>query len=254
MIKYALPTDESLNASYIWHPDLHSENIFVDPDYPTRIVGFIDWQSASILPLFENARQPHILDYDGPYVKGMERPELAPNLEGLPPDEKRRALTLYYDMSLVALYKKLIQGQNKPLFRAMEYFDTTSHQMLVLAQRVLVDGEALYHAFVASLKDAWADLPSVQKHGNPPFPLNFSDEELAAIEKDVLAAGKGMEYMQLIREKVRGELWPERGLVNHNQYEDAKAAIKTAKLELYEQLGLNDEERAEWNERWPFDE
>jgi hypothetical protein len=34
------------------HPDLHTSNIFVDPDDPTKITSIIDWQSASIEPVF----------------------------------------------------------------------------------------------------------------------------------------------------------------------------------------------------------
>lgn len=253
LVKYVLPTDESLNTSYLWHPDLHTENIYVDPNDPTRIVGLIDWQSADLLPLFDHARQPYILDYDGPQLKGLERPKLAENHKDLSPDERRRALSLYESSSLVALYRKLTYDQNKPLYRAMGYCDTISYDILVFAQNLLVDGEAHYQALVADLQNCWADLPGVRSRGNPLFPFQFSDEGLAAIENNVVAAIRGMEYMKRIGQKT-GELWPEKGLVRHDQYEDAKEAIKQAKLELYDHLGLDEGERAEWNATWPFDE
>ncbi|KAL9023366.1 MAG: hypothetical protein Q9196_007245 [Gyalolechia fulgens] len=221
LVRYVLPTDESLNTAYLWHPDLHTENIYVDHNDPTRIVGLIDWQSADLLPLFDHARQPYLLDYDGPQPKGLERPKLAENHQDLPPDERRRALALYHSSALVALYRKLTHDQNNPLYRAMAYRDTISYDMLVLAQNLLVDGEAHYQAHVADLQGIWADLPGVRSRGNPPFPFHFSDEELAAIENDVVAASQGMEYMAGIRLKI-GELWPEKGLVRHDQYEDAK--------------------------------
>jgi hypothetical protein len=41
------------NASPVLvHPDLHTSNIFVDPDDPTKITSIIDWQSASTEPVF----------------------------------------------------------------------------------------------------------------------------------------------------------------------------------------------------------
>ncbi|KAH0195229.1 hypothetical protein KCU99_g10184, partial [Aureobasidium melanogenum] len=44
------------NASpTMMHPDLHLHNIFVDPDDPTTITAFIDWQGTSIEPAFEHA-------------------------------------------------------------------------------------------------------------------------------------------------------------------------------------------------------
>lgn len=254
LVKYVLPIDDSLGVSYLWHPDLHSENIFVDADDPTKIVSLIDWQSANLLPLFDHTRQLAILHYDGPEMSGLERPVLATDTDHLSLDERTQAIATYLDSSLVALYRTLVHGTNKPLYRAMEYCDSTSYKILLLAQDILVEGESLYQHYIASLKEAWTDLPEVRSRGNPPFPFDFSDEELAAIEKDAKAAGRGMAYMQLIREKVGEELWPDRGLVNHDKYEDSKAAIKKAKLELYNELGLNDEERAEWDERWPFDE
>ena len=41
--KYILPTDESIQSPCLWHGDLHNENIFVNPDNPTEVVGIIDW-------------------------------------------------------------------------------------------------------------------------------------------------------------------------------------------------------------------
>ena len=38
------------------HPDLHESNIFVAPDNPTTITGFIDWQSVSLELAFEYDR------------------------------------------------------------------------------------------------------------------------------------------------------------------------------------------------------
>ncbi|KAL8931644.1 MAG: hypothetical protein Q9216_007129 [Gyalolechia sp. 2 TL-2023] len=253
LVKYVLPTDDSITRSNLWHPDLHSENIYVDADDPTRIVGLIDWQSADLLPLFDHARQPYILDYDSPQLKGLERPTLSENQKGVPPDERQRALALYHSSSLVALYRRFIHNQIKPLYHAMEYRDTISYDMLLLAQNLLVDGEAHYQAHVTNLHDVWADLPGVRSRGNPPFPFQFTDEDLAVIENDVAAASRGMEYMESLKQKL-GDLWPEKGLVRHDQYEDAKKAIQQAKLELYDQLGLNEEERAKWDERWPFNE
>lgn len=36
----------------MFHPDLHTRNIFVSDDDPTVVVGIIDWQSSSIEPAF----------------------------------------------------------------------------------------------------------------------------------------------------------------------------------------------------------
>jgi hypothetical protein len=47
------PKDASLTKATLWHPDLHIENIFVDPTTqpPTHIVTIIDWQAVNIASL-----------------------------------------------------------------------------------------------------------------------------------------------------------------------------------------------------------
>lgn len=39
----------------LFHPDLHKRNIFVDPADPTKITALIDWQAASLDPIFFSA-------------------------------------------------------------------------------------------------------------------------------------------------------------------------------------------------------
>lgn len=74
--EFLLPIDRSIASSYLWHPDLHQENIFANPENPSEIVAIIDWQSAELAPLFNELRQPYFLDYEGPPTQGLERPKL----------------------------------------------------------------------------------------------------------------------------------------------------------------------------------
>lgn len=141
--KYLLPTDSSITSSCLWHSDLHIGNIFVNPENPTKIVGIIDWQSSELAPLFFHARQPSLLKYEGPPVQGLERPRLQ-DLAQLDPSAKREATALYLNMSLCALYRALLHKQIPRLYRAMEFQDTKSFDLLVFARNLLVDGEASY--------------------------------------------------------------------------------------------------------------
>lgn len=56
LVKFLLPVDKSISSAFLWHPDLHAENIFVHPERPSRVLGIIDWQSSELLPLFDHAR------------------------------------------------------------------------------------------------------------------------------------------------------------------------------------------------------
>jgi hypothetical protein len=244
LVKYLLPTDGSIMRSCLWHSDLHAENIFVNPSKPVEIVGIIDWQSTDLLPLFDQARQPYILDYDGPQVKGLERSELPEDFQELTSEEQGRAQSLYLQMSLLALYKKLTHDRNERLYHAMEFRDTLSFELLLLAQNLLIDGEAHYQARIADLERSWADLPGVRAHDNLPFPCHFSSGELTAIHSNEARAIRGMEYMELVKQKL-GDLWPEKGIIRHDQYNESKAALRQAKQQIIDQFALDEQERAD---------
>ena len=61
-------------------------------------------------------------------------------MDQLKPAERQKARALYLDMALSALYRNLVHGENNTLYRAMEYRETTSYTMLLLAQNLLLMG------------------------------------------------------------------------------------------------------------------
>ncbi|KAK2762249.1 hypothetical protein FQN54_001259 [Arachnomyces sp. PD_36] len=252
VFKYLCPIDPSITSPCLWHDDLHVGNILVNPDIPTEVVGIIDWQSTELAPLFYHARQPHLLDYDGPLVEGLDRPTEPRNMDHLGPDEQRAAWMLYYKRSLSALYKALINKQIPRLYHALEYQSSPGFNFLLLARNLLIDGEATYLAQVVELEKSWADLPGVIAHGRPPFPFSFSDEEAAKIESDMNGALSGMNAMQSIKDSL-GDMFPEQGIVRPEQYEEAKDALRQAKEFILETFASNESERQAWEEAWPFD-
>lgn len=252
LVKFLLPTDPSISSSLLWHSDLHTENIFVNPERPTEVLSIIDWQSSELLPLFDHARQPYFLDYNGPPIIGLDRPALQGNLSEISLAEQKEARTLYLQMSLSALYRHLIHRDTSSLYKAIEFQETASFDMLVLAQNLLVDGEALYQDRVLELQKEWPGLPGVQAAGNPSFPVQLSTDEINSLDRDVAGSVRGMELMEDLKRSL-GELWPEKGLVRHDEYDDAKRLLKQAKTKIIDQLGCSEEERRAWNHFWPFD-
>ena len=252
LLRFLLPTDSSICSSFLWHSDLHTENIFVNPERPTEVLCIIDWQSTELLPLFDHARQPYFLDYNGPPVIGLGRPSLPGNLSEMSQAEQKEARSLHLQMSLSSLYRHLVHRDTPRLHKAMEYRDTTSFDMLVLAQNLLVDGEALYRDRVLELQKEWPDLPGVQAAGSPSFPVQLSADEINSLDRDVAGTMRGMELMAELKLSL-GELWPERGLVRHDEYDEAKGLLTQAKIKIVDQLECSDEERRVWNHFWPFD-
>ncbi|KAL9039161.1 MAG: hypothetical protein Q9214_004988 [Letrouitia sp. 1 TL-2023] len=252
IFKFLLPTDQSIRSSCLWHGDLHAENIFVDPETPTKVVGIIDWQSTELAPLFEHARQPYFLDYEGPPVMGLERPRLPDNLAQLEPAAQKGAKAPYLNQSLSALYKALLHKQNPCHYRAMAFQETCSFDLL-LARNLLVDGEATYLAQVVELEKGWADLPGVCARGAPSFPLQFSHEERVEIEADVNGALRGIEAMREVQNNL-GELFPDRGFVRNDQYQETRDALWQIRERLIKTYASDGGEREIWRKCWPFDD
>ncbi|PKY03497.1 phosphotransferase family protein [Aspergillus campestris IBT 28561] len=85
-----LPSDGSLDRPLLRHPDLQPNNIFVSDDLD--IVGLIDWQHASVLPLFLTAGIPkYFQNYEDPKLLAF-RPPPRPDLSGLDDEEKADVL------------------------------------------------------------------------------------------------------------------------------------------------------------------
>ena len=96
LIKFLLLTDQAISSTHLWHGDLHVANIFVDPSEPTKVTSLIDWQSTELSPLYFQARQPHIIDYDGPPMVGLERPVFPEDFGELEATAKQRAKRLLH--------------------------------------------------------------------------------------------------------------------------------------------------------------
>lgn len=247
LLKHLLPTDQSVISSHLWHSDLHVANIFVSPSNPTEIVGFIDWQSTELAPLYNHARQPYIIDYGGPPVHGLERPSLAENMAQLDMAEQKKAQALFLKQSLCALYRTLVHQQNPPLYRALEFQQTPSFSLLLLARNLIVDGEATYVAQVAELEATWDTLPGVC---NAAYPFVFSAEQRAEMEADVEGVVRGMDLMRGIQDAL-GELYPEQGIVRLEQYAETLDALGQMREKVIEHLELDEQEKEIGRAEWP---
>ena len=225
----------------------------MDPENPTKLVGIIDWQSTELAPLFEHARQPYFLDYEGPPIVGLERPRLPDNLTQLDPPAQTEAKALFLKQSLSALYRALHHRQNPRLYCAIAFQETSSFDALLLARNLLVDGEATYLAQVVEMERTWLDLPGVVARGGPtPFPFHFTKEEITEIESDVNGALRGMEAMREVSESL-GELFPEQGIVRNDQYEESRAALRQIREQVIDAFAKDERDRELWREGWPFD-
>ncbi|RJE25283.1 Phosphotransferase enzyme family protein [Aspergillus sclerotialis] len=85
-----------------------------------------------------------------------------------------------------------------------------------------------------------------------PFPFNFSEEEIERIKLDSDGAVAGTELVAKVKEDM-GELWPDKGFIEHERYDDCKAFLDEVKRQILEQLAETEEEKAEYERYWPFE-
>ncbi|KIO03722.1 hypothetical protein M404DRAFT_9474 [Pisolithus tinctorius Marx 270] len=93
-----IPRNPALSHFRIRHPDLQPSNIIVSrsPDSNLHIVGLIDWQNTSILPLFLLTGIPQQLqNYDDIGSQSMTRPSLPEKLDDLDETHQSEEVELY---------------------------------------------------------------------------------------------------------------------------------------------------------------
>jgi hypothetical protein len=111
-------------------------------------------------------------------------------------------------------------------------------------------GEAHFQPLLVDVKDTWVDLPAVTS--DMPFPFDFSEEDIERIKQDSDGAVAGTKLVAEVKDRM-GDLWPDKGSIEHEQYNDCKAALQEVKDMILEQLAETDEEKAEFERYWPFE-
>lgn len=229
-----LPDDPSLTRGYLGHDNLHHENIFVNAENPTEVLGMIDWQSIQITPPFDHCLDPSFIDYNGPDVgDNLEPLKMPENVRSLHGEEKAAAINQYLDRSVMVAWRRLVQGKNESQYRAIRFQRLIRGDLLHLSRRIFEPGEAHFGALLLDLRDEW----TTECGSSPEFPLKFSEQQVAEIEADTKRADLGIEVMRSVEQRL-GELWPEKGVVEHERYDEAKAALRKMKAEIIDQYSM----------------
>ena len=249
IIDALIPKDTLINNPYLWHNDLHHDNIFVDPHTPEKITGIIDWQSCHISPLFNHNPDPAFLDWDGLEPETLDLAPM-PKLSGLSPEERTAAVREYSIQNLFLGWRKLMHAKNPNLYQVVEFRKSAAYGLIFLAHRMFEYGEAHFQSLLIDLKDTWTDLPGVAGHTR--FPFSFSEAEIERIKLDSDGAVAGTELVTAVKERI-GDLWPDKGFIEHERYIDCKAALHEVRGQILEQLAESEEEKEKYKQYWPFE-
>ncbi|KAI2916215.1 hypothetical protein CBS63078_3393 [Aspergillus niger] len=231
VLESLIPNDTSITTPHLWHNNLHGDNIFIDPQNPKFITSIFDRQSTQIS--HNHIRDPAFLDWDS-----------------LEPERARPTVRKYTTQNIFIGWRKLTRAKSPALYRVIESRKTPAFGMIFLAHRMFEYGEAHFQSLLVDLKDHWEDLPGVS--GDFPFPFSFSDAEIERIKLVSDGAVAGTELVAGVKEQL-GDLWPDKGLIEHERYEECRAALEEVRDRIVEELGESEEEREEYRRLWPFD-
>ena len=244
---FLLPNDNTISKPVLWHPDLHGDNIFVNPSQPTDILAIIDWQSVNLSPLFLQARHPALIEFDGPVTEGFQSIKLPENFDKLSPSEQLEAKKLRAAQSLYKLYEIQLIRQCPDVARALRFRDSLAGQITGLAGSIFSDGEPTLQGMLMRLRQEWPACVSP----STPCPLSFSTEDENQQKKDEAKWREGVELM----EEFLGQVGAYRGWdgwVNHQNFEVMKSRLSECREDFLTRHSATDEEKRQFMKHWPF--
>ncbi|KAG4429850.1 hypothetical protein IFR05_014673 [Cadophora sp. M221] len=177
------------------------------------ITGIIDWQHATILPIFLQAKIPkHFQNYGDDDSENFRRPELAEDFANMTSSDKEVEMERYRRRQLHYFYLGYTSDRNKAHFHAME--------------------------------TEWSEIAPPEDS----CPVRYSSAEIEECLDRNAKQNNVNEQMQQARDFVGVNI---DGLVLNEDFESARARAKLIKNELAEGADT-DEERREFDNIWPF--
>ncbi|TDL19833.1 protein kinase subdomain-containing protein PKL CAK Fmp29 [Rickenella mellea] len=245
-----IPRDPTLSQFRIRHPDLQPSNIIVSksPDSNLHVIGLIDWQHTSILPMFLLAGIPQRLqNYGDPISQSMTLPSLPEKFDDLDDAQQSGAMRLYHRRLVHYHYVKNTKEFNEPHYAASTDFKDVLRRRLFDHARDPWEGETL--ALKVALIDATENWEALTGRGSS-CPVVFDAEDVHETRK--------LDEEQNQMDKVLGACqnivgFGEDGWVPAERYEQALAHSEKLKEDILV-MAESEEERAEIAAHWPLDD
>ena len=247
---YLVPplTDEAATSNVLWHPDLHLDNVFVDPN-THEITRIVDWQSACVAPLFYQSCVPRMFRHPGPVREGWIVPERPENFDNLSEDEQTKVdhdleseiIHKYYEAQVYQRAPRhwaVLQQRNIPCLRKPVWLVSgvwENADLFFLRQSLL------------SLEGKWDELfPDNRSH----CPIKFRKKELELHSKEEENIDGIGQMLLLFRDQ--GVL-PTDGMVKPEDYDVASKNCRKFK-DIFIGLAKDEDERELFMRLWPYQE
>ena len=241
---HLVPKAEQLNVPTIRHPDLSPSNIFISDS--GDITGIIDWQHATILPIFLQAKIPkHFQNYGDDDSENFQPPKLAEDFATITDSDKEIEMELYRRRQVHYFYVGYTSRLNKAHFHAMGKYNLVLRNQLydTVGRPWEGDNTSLQAELIRTMAH-WSEIASPED--NPP--VHYSPAEAKeCLERDAKQKNAD-EQMQQVRDFIGINI---EGWVQNEEFESAREKAKPIKNEMAEGADT-EEERREFDEHWPF--
>jgi hypothetical protein len=242
-----VPRDPALCHFCIRHPDLMESNIIVSKstDSEWQVVSLLDWQHASILPLFLHASMPdRMQNYNDPISESLIQPSLPENLDELNEAKQDQEKEIYRRRLVHYHYVKNTQKYNEPHCKAL------AEPMSMLRRRLFYhasdpwEGETL--ALKVALIEATEKWKTLTEGKDTLCPVAFDPEDVRKTMELDEEQREADNLLELFRNMIG--FGPE-GWVPTERYEAAMASGEKAKENALA-LAESEEDRKEIIEHW----
>ncbi|RAK92540.1 phosphotransferase enzyme family protein [Aspergillus costaricaensis CBS 115574] len=212
------------NINTLSHPDLHLDNIFIDPE-THQITSIIDWQLAAITPSFLQHPHPQMLELS-----------LSPGSEEQRSREKE--LLEYYYKATEKVNPSLAEAFNDP------YLSTRVTPINLISGCWEREDTFSLRESLIKVSAYWDQL----RQDDTPFPVDFNVDKLAEHERERELFGALSNIVQQLEEE---GLIPIGGMVRPEEYEHAKMVSEYFKSEFIN-LAEDDQQRELHGKVWPY--
>ncbi|KAI9725786.1 MAG: Phosphotransferase enzyme [Cirrosporium novae-zelandiae] len=225
---YLVPTSaKNSHLKTLSHPDLHLDNIFVDP-VTKKITAIIDWQSTAIKDIFLQCNTPPMFQLPE-YAISAPIPDTESSL--------RKPLLAYEQLSRIsnperwiALHEDHLRIRTKPISMVIGAWENN-------------DLFSFRHSLIEVIAH-WSDLVRAPIK----CPISFTEEELE-LHGSELELMEGLSHIMHQLQDVN--MIPLGGMVPRTNYEQAKNWNRYFK-EMFINLGEGKEQRALHAKVWPY--
>ena len=239
------PIIKDIQSKVLWHPDLHLDNIFVDP-CSRKITRIVDWQSAAIAPLYLQCGVPKLFRHHEPVADDWAVPEKPKEYDRLSEEEKSK---VDYDLESETChryYKYQTYKRNPRHWAALNQ----GHLSLLTKPVWLVSGVwqnrdvFFLRQSLIELFQNWGEIEST----SCPCPITFTQEELKIhADEEENMSGVG----QLLKTFRDEGLLPEDGMVDPEDYDQARKNCQKYK-EIFLGLAESEKQKRLFSKIWPY--